>query len=73
MFSQSLIDRWSYDDEILFLASKYEYKVSEIPVKWTNRDDSRVTIGSAAITSFLDLVKIRLNDIGGKYEKLSKK
>jgi len=73
VFSQSLIDRWSYDDEILFLASKYEYKISEIPVKWINRDDSRVILGSAMTTSFLDLVKIRLNDINGKYEKLFKK
>lgn len=71
VFSQSLINRWSYDDEILFLASKYGYKISEIPVRWINRDDSRVTMWSAMITSFLDLVKIRLNDISGKYEKLS--
>lgn len=73
VFSQSLIDRWSYDDEVLFLASKYNFKISEIPVKWVNRDDSRVTLGSAVITSFLDLLRIRLNDIFGKYEKLSKK
>lgn len=67
IFSKSLIDRWSYDDEILFLAQKFGFAIKEVPINWINRSDSRVTMGSAMITSFLDLFKIRLNYFNGKY------
>ena len=67
IFANSLVDRWSYDVEIIFLANKYGYKIKEIPVSWVNRVESRVSLGNAVITSFLDLLKVRLNDILGKY------
>lgn len=70
IFARSLVDRWSYDDEILFLAHKFGYKIKEVPVNWVNRFESRVSMGSAMITSFLDLFKIRINDLKGKYDKL---
>lgn len=68
IFARSQVDRWSYDDEILFLAHKFGLKISEVPVIWTNRFESRVSMGSAMITSFLDLFKIRLNDLKRKYD-----
>lgn len=69
IFEKSLINRWAYDTEIVFLAHKLGYKVGQVPVSWINREDSRVRLGSATLTSFLDLLKIRANNITGKYEK----
>jgi len=68
IFSHSLLKRWAYDAEILYLAKKYGYKIDEIPVIWTNRKETRVKLGDAVVTSFADLIKIKLNDWLGKYE-----
>jgi len=67
IFKSSRVTRWSYDAEIMFLANKYGYKIKQVPVEWFNRVDSRVRLGSAAITSFTDLIKIRVYDLLGKY------
>lgn len=68
IFGQSLITRWAYDAEILFLTKKYGYTISEIPVIWINRKDTRVKLWNAVVTSFIDLIRIRLNNLSGKYE-----
>jgi dolichyl-phosphate beta-glucosyltransferase len=68
IFGHSLIARWAYDAEILFLAKKYGYTISEVPVTWINRKDTRVKLGNAIVTSFIDLIKIKLNNWSGKYE-----
>lgn len=67
VFSQSKIARWSYDAEIVFLSKKYGYKISQVPIIWENREDTRVRLGSAVVTSFFDLLKVRLYDLLGYY------
>lgn len=69
VFKNSLIERWAYDAEIMFLANKYNYSISEIPVEWYNRAETKVKLGSAILTSFKDLIKVRINDFLGKYER----
>lgn len=69
VFSNSRVKRWSYDAEIIFLAKKYGYTISQVPIVWENREDTRVRLGSAVITSFLDLLKIRAYDLFGYYAK----
>jgi dolichyl-phosphate beta-glucosyltransferase len=68
IFGHSQIKRWSYDAEIMFLANKFGYKIQQVPVEWFNRIDSRVRLGDAVITSFLDLIKIRVYDLLSKYD-----
>jgi len=67
IFSHSLVKRWSYDAEIMFLANKFGYKIKQVPVEWFNRIDSRVKLSDAITTSFVDLIKIRAYDFLGKY------
>jgi dolichyl-phosphate beta-glucosyltransferase len=69
IFGRALIDRWAYDSEILFLAKKLGYKIAELPVSWKNREETRVVLGIDVLTSFSDLLKIRVNDILGRYDK----
>ena len=68
----SKIDRWSYDAEILFLANKFGYQIKEVPVVWKNRAESRVVLGLDTITSFRDLMKIRIYSLLGMYHENSK-
>lgn len=69
IFASSLISRWAYDAEIVFLAEKYGYKILQYPVAWVNRKDTRVKLNKVIFESLRDLVKIRIFDIQGKYGK----
>lgn len=67
IFSKAVIDRWSYDAEILFLTKKYGYKVQEIPVSWIDDPRTRVTLLKDSLQSFTDLLKINFLNLSGKY------
>lgn len=69
IFGNSLLSRWAYDAEILFLAKKFGYSIKEMPVTWTNRKDTRVKLWNAVVTSLGDLLQLKLNDWSGKYDK----
>ncbi len=66
LFSLSQIKRWVFDTEILFLARNYGYSVMEIPVSWRNAKGSKVRFVDA-ISSLIDLVRIRVYDARGQY------
>lgn len=67
IFSRQTINRWGFDVEILFLAQLLGYKISEIPVSWSNRRKSRVRLISAPLTTLKELATIRLRKWRGKY------
>ncbi|KKT74467.1 hypothetical protein A2W48_00710 [Candidatus Giovannonibacteria bacterium RIFCSPHIGHO2_12_44_12] len=67
IFSRSLIDRWSFDTEILFLAKLKGFEIIAVPVAWKNDSVTTVRLGRDAIESFFDLIKIRWNYVLGRY------
>jgi hypothetical protein len=66
LFTMQQIHRWVFDTEILFLASKYRIEVRQIPVSWSNAKGSKVRFRDMG-GSFVDLFRIRWNEITGKY------
>ncbi len=56
---QQTINTWAFDVEWLYIAKKQNRKVFEIPVIWTNDEDSKVSAFSSSIKFFVDLFKIR--------------
>ena len=68
LFSLQQIPGFGVDVEFLYLARKFGYSCAEIPVRWANDPETKVTLASAAMT-FFDLVKIRLNDLRGLYRR----
>jgi len=68
IFSLAKINRWSYDSEILFLANKLGFKITEVPVVWKNDSRTKVNLFRDIIESFTDLLRIRLNDRAGHYD-----
>ncbi len=60
IFPLAVVDRWSYDVEILFLAKKFNLNICEVPVVWQNDERSRVRLFRDIFGSFFDLIKIRL-------------
>lgn len=68
IFRRQRIDRWSFDAETLFLARRLGLRVAELPVRWLDREDSRVRVGGAVVRSFLELLQIRRDAAAGRYD-----
>jgi glycosyltransferase involved in cell wall biosynthesis len=61
LFDVQLLDGWTFDVEVLFIALKRGYKIIEVPINWYYFPGSRVHVIRDSINMFLDLFKIRLN------------
>jgi len=66
LFPLQRLDGFGFDVEILFLARRAGLLIREIPVTWEYGRESKVNIASGA-RGFLDLVKIRWNQLRGAY------
>jgi dolichyl-phosphate beta-glucosyltransferase len=60
LFKNARVNRFAYDVEILALAKKEGYRVTEVPVRWINSSSSKVHPVFDSLQMLLDLVKIRL-------------
>ena len=68
IFSRQLINGWVFDAEDVFLAKKFGFKIKEIPIRWTHYSkDSKVRIVRDVVRSAWELLKIRINDLKGRY------
>lgn len=59
LFSMSVIDGFSFDVEILFLAKKLKYQIAEVPVEWFNDEKTKVRPLLDPIKMLIELFKIR--------------
>lgn len=69
LFSLQRLTGFCFDAEILYLARKLKYPVKEVPVRWINREDSRVSMLGDSLQMLIDIFRIRLNDFRRHYEK----
>lgn len=60
LFREAQINRFAYDVEILARAEKSGYKISEVPVKWNNSLDSKVSPFIDSLQMLKDIFKIRM-------------
>lgn len=60
--------RWGFDMEVLTIALARGYKIKEVGVSWTEHGGGHVPL-SAYVESLIDLFKIKLRSISGKYKK----
>lgn len=56
-----------FDVELLYLAKKYGFKIAEVPVEWNYVDTERVQVVKDALAAIYDMLRIRINDLKGKY------
>lgn len=56
-----------FDVELLYLAKKYGFKIAEVDVEWNYVDTERVQVFKDALAAIYDMVRIRINDLKGKY------
>lgn len=60
--------RWGFDMEVLTIALKRGFKIKEIGVSWTEHGGGHVPL-KAYVESLIDLFKIKLRSITGRYTK----
>jgi len=68
LFMLQRVERFCFDVEILYLAKKKGYKIKELPIRWINRENSRVHIIFSPIQMFFNILTIRINDLKRLYE-----
>lgn len=56
-----------FDVETLFVARKNGFKIAEIEVEWNYVDSERVQFVKDAFEAIKDMLRIRLNDLLGRY------
>jgi glycosyltransferase involved in cell wall biosynthesis len=67
IFPNMKIERWGFDPEILFLARRYGVSVSEVAVSWAHDHRSKINPLRDGTRMLGELMRVRLNSIGGKY------
>ena len=67
IFKAQKVERFAFDVELLFLARKKGLTICELPVKWINSPQSKVHPVMDSLRMALDLLRIRLNYLIGKY------
>lgn len=69
LFQRQLIDQFSFDLEILYLAKKFGMRVDEVPVEWIDAPGSTVDPAKVAVEFLKDMAVIRWNDLRGRYRR----
>ncbi len=68
VFRRSIINGFSFDVEILYIANKHNFNIKEVPVRWENSTLSKVSPIKDSLQMFIDLLGIRLKNIKGAYD-----
>lgn len=68
LFGRQLMDGWSFDIEVLYLAERGGYKIVEVPIDWYYRSESKVNAVQDAVRMIGDMLRIRANMRRGLYD-----
>jgi len=63
VFERAKANGLAFDVEILLLARRLGYRIEEVPVRWIDSPDSRVTLVGGPISMLLDLLRIRVRHL----------
>ncbi|HEU4390794.1 MAG TPA: dolichyl-phosphate beta-glucosyltransferase [Blastocatellia bacterium] len=69
VFQLQRIERFGFDPEILYIARKLGLRLAEVPVIWNNSEGTKVSFLRDSVKMVVDLFRIRLNDITGRYRQ----
>ena len=70
LFSQSRIDNFAFDVEVLYLAFKNDLDVKRLPVKLEHDDDSSVSLLSHALPMLVSILQLPFRYHGGAYARM---
>ena len=67
LFRLQVLNGWTFDVEVLFLARRKGYPIAEVPIPWTHVSGSRVRVVRDSLAMLMDLVRIRWYAAHGRY------
>lgn len=67
LFELQRVDRFAFDVELLYIALKYGLEIKRIPVVLESNTTSSVRLGRDAMQTFIDVARIKLNQMQGLY------
>jgi dolichyl-phosphate beta-glucosyltransferase len=67
IFTRVTLSSFAFDVEVLFLVRKLHYRIKEIPVTVVFRAGSTVSWRRHLLPSLRDIVRVRVNDVRGRY------
>jgi glycosyltransferase involved in cell wall biosynthesis len=68
LFRLQTLVGWSFDVEVLYIARRKGYRITEVPIPWYFNPDSKIRVLKDSIRMGLDLLTIRMNGLRGVYE-----
>ncbi len=68
LFRRQTLMGWSFDVELLYIASRRGTPILEIPIPWYFNPDSKVSVARDSWRMFTDLLAIRRNGRNGLYD-----
>jgi len=69
VFQLQTIERWGFDPEILFIASKRGFRIVEVPVSWAHDERSRISYLKDGMRMLEDIAMVRWNALLGRYDR----
>jgi dolichyl-phosphate beta-glucosyltransferase len=67
VFGRARIDGFAFDVEALLLARRLGFRTVDVPVRWVNSPESRVTMFRHSAQMLVDLLRIRVHEARGAY------
>ena len=68
VFPRQTLERFGFDVEVLFIARKFGYRISEVPVQWDHAEGSKVGMFTG-LHAFAELIQVWVNDLRGRYRR----
>ncbi len=68
LFRYQTLPGWSFDIEVLYIARRHGYRITELPIPWYYNSDSKLNAFSDALRMVKDILKIRANAKQGLYQ-----
>ena len=68
LFSRLRMNGYSFDVEVLIIARRRGYRIAEVPVNWTHKAGSKVSLSVDSLRMARDLFRIRAHWLRGEYD-----
>jgi dolichyl-phosphate beta-glucosyltransferase len=69
LFAQQTLTGFGFDVELLYLARKYGYPITELGINWHFDSDTRVRPGIDTLAMLREIMMVRINDLRGLYRR----
>jgi dolichyl-phosphate beta-glucosyltransferase len=67
LFGLQRVERFAFDVELIYLALTYGLEIKRIPVMLESNSTSSVRLGRDSLQTLLDVARIKLNQVQGRY------